>query len=195
MDYGERAKNRLICVYFLLWVGVGISRMEQLLLLQTLFSQIAATYLLNPTINKFHRRDSEGASEDFYRALWLDPNDPEAYAYAGIARSYLENKPGEIKKYDSELQNNPNDSNAYNNRGNARYEVGDKAGAIADYNRAIEINPNNADAYYNRGYVYYELEDKEKGSEDFQKAAQLFLEQEDMDLYQAVLDDSRQFNP
>jgi tetratricopeptide (TPR) repeat protein len=195
MDYGERAKLRLLYAYFFLFFVFSIGRWERLLVWQTLFSQIAATYLLNPTINKFHRRDYEGASEDFYRALWLDPNDPEAYSYASIARSYLENKPGEIKKYDDELQNNPNDSNAYNNRGNARYEVGDKAGAIADYNRAIEINPNNADAYYNRGYVYYELEDNQKGSQDFQKAAQLFLEQEDMDLYQAVLEDSRQFNP
>ncbi|MCY7275321.1 MAG: tetratricopeptide repeat protein, partial [Phormidesmis sp. CAN_BIN44] len=62
-----------------------------------------------------------------------------------------------------------------------------KQGAIEDCTQAIRLDPKDAAAYSNRGLVRADLGDKRGAIEDYQEAARLFLEQKDMDSYNALL--------
>ncbi|MBE9245257.1 tetratricopeptide repeat protein [Microcystis aeruginosa LEGE 00239] len=82
----------------------------------------------------------------------------------------------------------PDYADAYNNRGSAKYELGDKQGAIADYNQAIKIKPDYADAYINRGNAKSNLGDKQGVIADYNQAAQLYSQQDNMEMYLKALD-------
>ncbi|TRU19375.1 MAG: tetratricopeptide repeat protein [Microcystis aeruginosa Ma_MB_S_20031200_S102] len=59
---------------------------------------------------------------------------------------------------------------------------------MADYNQAINIKPDYALAYYNRGNAKYDLGDKQGAIADYNQAAQLYSQQDNMEMYLKALD-------
>lgn len=187
MNSVERAEKRFWYGLFSLYLLLAPYSIPKSLVYLMLLSQCQASYLLRDGFLKFSQDDEEGATADFYRSLWLDPNEPETNTYLPIARFFKHVRHEKIEDYNLAIQLNPKDSSAYNNRGTARFEKGDKELAIEDYTRAIEINSSDAYIYWNRATAYLELGNLAIAREDFQKAAQLFLERDEQDLYRDAI--------
>jgi tetratricopeptide (TPR) repeat protein len=66
--------------------------------------------------------------------------------------------------------------------------LGDKQGAIDDYTKAISIEPKFTNAYNNRGQAKYSLGNKQGAIADFKKLAELYRQQNRMDLYELTID-------
>ncbi|MGB7058047.1 MAG: tetratricopeptide repeat protein, partial [Geitlerinemataceae cyanobacterium] len=93
-----------------------------------------------------------------------------------------------LADYDRAILLDPNYVDAYNNRGILRSQLGNFQGAIEDYTQAIRRNPALAEAYYNRGTALAAGGDREGALKDFQVAAQFFLEANNTEQYQLVLE-------
>jgi tetratricopeptide (TPR) repeat protein len=118
-------------------------------------------------------KDHIRAIADYTQALWLNPNDAEAYKNRGLVYSRLEYYHEAIEDYTHSLQLNPDDAVVYYSRGYARFKLKDYMGAIADYTQAVQLNPNDPTAYYYRGLAYAEIEDYRQAVEDYTQVVQL----------------------
>jgi len=137
---------------------------------------------------KYNLGDKQGAIADYNQAINIKPDYADAYNYRGIAKKNLGDYQGAIADYNQAIKIKPDYADAYNNRGLAKYELGDYQGEIADYNQAINIKPDYADAYYNRGLAKDDLEDKQGAIADYNQAAQLYSQQDNMEMYLKALD-------
>ncbi|MFM7905252.1 MAG: tetratricopeptide repeat protein [Microcystis sp.] len=90
--------------------------------------------------------------------------------------------------YNQAINIKPDHANAYYNRGLAKSNLGDYQGAIADYNQAIKIKPDFANAYIFRGLAKKNLGDKQGAIADYNQAAQLYSQQDNMEMYLKALD-------
>jgi len=146
-------------------------------------------------IHAYHNRGNakanlgqkQAAITDHDRAIAINPNFAQAYYNRGLAKYELGQKQAAITDYDRAIAINPNDADAYNNRGLAKSGLGQKQAAITDYDRAITINPNFAQAYGIRGFTKYQLGQKQAAIDDLKTAAQLYRQQERMDLYELFI--------
>ncbi len=141
----------------------------------------------NRGVERFSLGDKQGAIEDYTQAIRLDPKFAMAYSNRGTVRADLGDKQGAIEDFAQAIRLDPKFASAYYNRGKMRADLGDKQGAIEDYSQAIRLGPKFALAYANRGIVRSELNDKRGAIEDFREEAGLYLEQKDMDTYNALL--------
>ena len=96
---------------------------------------------------KYYDGDSEGALENFNRAIELTPDDAEIYEFRAKLRVKLENYHAAIEDYNQVIKLNPDDASAYKERAEAKRKLGDHTSAIEDYNQAIKLNPKDAFAY------------------------------------------------
>ena len=113
------------------------------------------------------------ATEDYNKAIELNPNHSEAYNNIGNIKYDLRNINEAIEYYNEAIKLNPNFAEAFYNRGLAKYDLKDYEKAIKDYNKAIELNPNYSIAFYNRGLAKLELKENEEAIKDFNKAIEL----------------------
>ena len=117
--------------------------------------------------------NTDGAMNDYNRAIELDPRNADAYNNRGLIFAVNENYPEAEKDFSMALSIHPDQANALNNRGNVRRFLGDFSGAVEDFSNAIKYKPGYADAYSNRGIVYYISGDPGRACNDWQKAAEL----------------------
>jgi len=153
--------------------------------------QLTAEEWFNSAYNKGESGDlgdKQGAIADYNQAINIKPDYADAYYNRGIAKKNLGDYQGAIADYNQAIKIKPDYADAYNNRGLAKYELGDYQGEIADYNQAINIKPDYADAYYNRGLAKDDLEDKQGAIADYNQAAQLYSQQDNMEMYLKALD-------
>ena len=127
--------------------------------LKELLAQLGPT---KPSLRKKQFPPSEsdnnkGALADYDKAIWLNPDDAEAYLNRGIARNKLEQYFDAITDFDTAIRLKPNYADAYYNRGVAKDNLGQHNAAIKDYDTAIQLKPNLAQDYLNRGNIKYEL--------------------------------------
>ncbi len=132
--------------------------------------------------------DKQGAFADYDRSIKINPNLALAYNIRGFLKADLGDKQGAIDDFDRSININPNYAEAYYNRGGVKSALGDKQGAIADFDRSININQNLAAAYIGRGGVKFDLGDRQGAIADLSKGAELFRQQNQMNLYQRVMD-------
>ncbi len=132
--------------------------------------------------------DKQGAIADYNQAIKIKPDYADAYNNRGSAKDDLGDKQGAIADYNQAIKIKPDYAYAYNNRGSAKDDLGDKQGAIADYNQAIKIKPDYAYAYNNRGLAKSDLGDKQGAIADYNQAAQLYSQQDNMEMYLKALD-------
>ena len=84
-------------------------------------------------------------SQDYSKAIELNPNDSLAYYNRGNSKYKLQDYIGAIADYSKAIELNPNDSNAYHNRGWCKYNLNKKNSACLDWSKAGELG--NGDAY------------------------------------------------
>ena len=102
--------------------------------------------------------DPTGASEAWWRALDLDPDDAEASFHLG---NYLRERqePAAAKiHYERALARAPNHPGVLNNLGLALAEVGENASAEAYYRRVLAVEPEHPDALANLANVLFARE-------------------------------------
>ncbi len=79
-----KPKNAELLLVFYLFLPI-VSIANSLIAL-TIISQIQAIYMVRQQERRFGTEEDDGAMFDFWRALWLDPNNSAAYAYIGVSR-------------------------------------------------------------------------------------------------------------
>jgi tetratricopeptide (TPR) repeat protein len=122
---------------------------------------------------KLRNDDYKGAIADLDQVIRLSPNNANAYAVRGVARSALGDKQAAVADYNEAIRLNPRNDFAYNKRGIIRRQSGDRQGAITDYNEAIRLNPQYVEAYYNRGVAQYLSGDRQRAIMDYSEAIRL----------------------
>jgi tetratricopeptide (TPR) repeat protein len=78
------------------------------------------------------------------KAVELDPENGENFAYRGMAKYHLDDFKGAILDYDKAVSLIPDYGEVYDLRGIAKGELGDKVGACEDWNKAFELGFNKA---------------------------------------------------
>jgi tetratricopeptide (TPR) repeat protein len=141
----------------------------------------------NRGIAKLDLDNKKDAISDFDRAISINPKYAEFYNNRGIAKLDIGNNQGAISDFNRAISINSKYALAHYNRGNTKSGLGNKQDAIRDYNQAILINPQYAEAYNNRGVAKSALGNKQGAIADLSKAAELFRQQERMDLYQHAM--------
>jgi tetratricopeptide (TPR) repeat protein len=111
----------------------------------------------------------EEAIDAYSKAVYLKPDNVDAYNARGITKYELGDKQGAIADFDKAIRFKPDFAIAFSNRGIAKYRLGDKQGAISDFTEAICLESDFANAFYGRGIVKYELGDKQSALNDFKK--------------------------
>ena len=90
------------------------------------------------------KKDYKGALEELNKAVLLNADNGEAYAYRGMAKYHLKDYKGAIADYDEALKLIPDYGEVYDLRGVAKAELGDKVAACEDWNKAFELGFNKA---------------------------------------------------
>lgn len=124
-------------------------------------------------LERFNKRDLEGAIDDYTKAIELDPAYADAYLNRGLARNSKGQHDAAITDYNKAIELAPDYADAYVNRSLARSSKGDAKGALADCNRAIEIQPQHDRAYGTRGMALYDIGDLKGAIADCDKAIEI----------------------
>ena len=130
----------------------------------------------------FEQSNYDGAIQELDKAIKLNPNMAEAYAYRSWAYSRKNDNATYSWKNNSDLalaalvdankaiQLNPQLAMGYFVRGRLQR---DNDLAIADYNDAIRLDPQFAMAYNNRGVAYKDKKDYDRAIADYTEAIRL----------------------
>lgn len=92
-------------------------------------------------VANFHAFEFRAATNDFTRAIELDPDYVDALFHRGIVRVVRGQYDDAIRDFDRVIQLDPQHAAAYYNRGRVRYWKGDLAGALADFEQARRLDP------------------------------------------------------
>ncbi len=150
------------CAYFLTCSACNISVHS---------NPLALSYYKGGIIN-YDKQDYRGAILDFNKAVDLDPNYEEAFAFRGIVKRALNNDSGALADFTLSINISAN-AFAYFNRGLTRASLRDYQGSKRDFTEVVFLEPNNSSAYYNRGTVYKMLGLNDSACLDFSKANKL----------------------
>jgi tetratricopeptide (TPR) repeat protein/serine/threonine protein kinase len=132
----------------------------------------ATAYIIRG-LERYQKKDLDGAIEDFDRAIQIDATDARVYNARATARQARGDLDGAIEDYDRAIQIDPRNALVYNDRGNVRKAKGNLEGAIEDYDRAIQIGLRNAFYYNNRGFARLEKGDLGGAIEDLDQAIEI----------------------
>ncbi len=103
------------------------------------------------------RKDYQSALEAYKQAIFLDPNDADAYANKSEALFRLESYKEALRASEQAIQLDNNLAKAWTNKGVALSNFKRYDEAIDAYDQAIRLDPNNAPAYYNKGNALNDL--------------------------------------
>ena len=92
-------------------------------------------------VANFHAFEFRAATNDFTRAIELDPDYVDALFHRGIVRVVRGQYNEAVADFDRVLQLDPHHAAAYYNRGRVRYWKGDREGALADFEQARRLDP------------------------------------------------------
>lgn len=138
-----------------------------------LTSDQRATVLTNRGSVYFGMGEQEAATDDFDRAIKLEPDAKVAYYNRGLAAFVVGRYEDAIADSSKAIRIDPTMAAAYYNRGAAYANLRDYPKAIADLNEAIRLRPGWALAYSARGDAYLRSGDAENGARDHAEAGRL----------------------
>ncbi|MFM6396109.1 tetratricopeptide repeat protein [Planktothrix sp.] len=141
----------------------------------------------NQGISACNNKNYEQAIDKFTRALSLNTNHADAYAWRGYVYYCLNKYQEVINDCNQAIRLNPNYANAYVNRAFAQMELGKYQQAIDDCKEAIRLNPNHVDAhqhltnaknhlceqYFNQGITLFYQEKYQQAIDEFTRALSL----------------------
>lgn len=114
------------------------------------------------------------SARDFFKnALEVDPSDPVAWSYLGLAQQFLGQHRRALASFDKALQLEPNFASVWFYQGLTRTSQRNHREAVRCFERALELDPANIDAWISRGQSLTELGDKEGAVACFQRALEL----------------------
>ena len=134
-----------------------------------LLSPVVATYLERGDA-EMKKTNWKAASDDYSKAIGIDPQSSVAYNARGTALQSKGDLDDAMKDYTHALTINPQMAEAYEGRGNVKAVKNDLDGAIADYTQAIKIDPKRAVAYDGRGNAKTAKDDIEGAIADYTQA-------------------------
>ncbi|MEO6876719.1 MAG: tetratricopeptide repeat protein [Opitutaceae bacterium] len=118
------------------------------------------------------RRDVDAAIASFSTAIQLNPKDPAALYYRGMAYDMKGDTARSIVDFSASIALNPGSPVTYIVRGVAYAKIGDTAPAFDDANAAIKLDPHNAAALCLRGGLYEQKDDHGRALADFTASLQ-----------------------
>ena len=116
---------------------------------------------------------SEGVIELLNKAIYLEPNLPEAHNNLGVTLKESGETDAAINSYNNALSLDPTYPDAHNNLGNALKEKGDIDAAIDSYTNAIQHKMNYPEAHNNLGTCLKEQGELDAAIACYQNAIQL----------------------
>jgi lipoprotein NlpI len=117
----------------------------------------ALAITLNNRANAYlNKREYDRATQDYDRAIQLDPNSALAHNNRGTAYQHKGDYERALQDYDQAIRLDSTFAVAFSNRGRAYHFKENYAQAIRDYDQAIELDPDYALAFYNRGLARYD---------------------------------------
>jgi tetratricopeptide (TPR) repeat protein len=117
--------------------------------------------------------DTDGALEDFNRAIQVNSQDPDAYLYRGITYERRIDYDRAIADFSRAINLNSGSEQAYANRGFCYDNKHEYDKALEDYNETLRLNPKNELTLCNRGNVYAQKGDNSDAISDYNTALQL----------------------
>ncbi|MBO6291172.1 MAG: tetratricopeptide repeat protein [Selenomonas sp.] len=124
-------------------------------------------------IERYNRKDYQGAIEYYRKAIELDPKYARPWNNMGIAYGKLGDYNKEIEYCRKAIELDPKYASPWNNMGYAYGHLGDYNKEIECYRKAIELDPKDAYPWNNMGHAYWELGDYNKAIECCRKAIEL----------------------
>ena len=99
-----------------------------------------AIYFYNSGNDKLDQKDFKGASEEYTKAIELNPNKPEFFMNRGIAKSELGDYRSAIEDFSVSITLDTNNKLAYFNRGNTHHMLRNYTGSVEDFDKVILID-------------------------------------------------------
>jgi tetratricopeptide (TPR) repeat protein len=129
--------------------------------------------VLNVALADHHQGSVERAIDGYRRALALEPLQPEALHFLGIALAQLGRYDEALPSLSLMLRLQPDNAAAHNHYGNALAGLSRHEQALEVYDRAIRLEPSLADAHYNRGVMLAALGRHEAAVKSYEAAITL----------------------
>jgi len=169
------------------WLAIGIPPVYERRMRSLLFVLAAGTIVLSGCSDRRYQAESQvkagvalmqqgdldGATDDFDRALELDPQNADAYYYRGVVAGRLESWDKAVADLTKAIGLNSQYADAYFWRGAARQQQGDLNGALADFNQIITLKPQFARPYLDRGLVKSGMSNWDDALADFNHCLKL----------------------
>src|SRR6266516_3423252 len=119
------------------------------------------------------RKDYQSALEAYKQAIFLDPNDADAYANKSEALFRLESYKEALRASEQAIQLDNNLAKAWTNKGAALSNLKRYDEAIAAFDQAICLDPNYARAYSNKGIALGKLKRYDEAIDVYDQAIHL----------------------
>jgi tetratricopeptide (TPR) repeat protein len=129
--------------------------------------------LLNAALADHQHRRFVQAIASYRDVLALDPWQPEALHYLGVALAQVGNFEEAHKSLSLVLELQPDNAPAHNHHGNALAGLSLHEEALRSYERASSLDPDFAEAHYNRGVTLAALGRAEAALESYSRAIAL----------------------
>jgi len=124
-------------------------------------------------MERYNRKDYQGAIEYFRKAIELDPKYANPWNNMGSAYGKLGDYNKQIECCRKATELDPKFASPWNNMGYVYNELGDYNKAIECYRKAIELDPKYASPWNNMGFSYGKLGNYNKAIECCRKATEL----------------------
>ena len=121
-------------------------------------------------VERYGRKDYEGAIEYFRRAVEIDPNLASAWNGIGSAYGELGNHEKAVEYCSKAIELAPRNDFYWNYLGNSYLSLGDCEKGMESCRKAVELNPKNVHAWNNIGYAYTSMENYKEALDVLQKA-------------------------
>lgn len=117
--------------------------------------------------------DYDGADRQARKALELNPKNPDALYYLGLAMFGRKQYDEAIERMAEAAKLKPKDAEIRTQLGVVCIAKGQLDRAVGHLQKAIEIAPDNSEAYFNLGVAMYRRGDKAKATENWRRSLQL----------------------
>jgi tetratricopeptide (TPR) repeat protein/uncharacterized caspase-like protein len=139
----------------------------------SLGSNLAESYNLSGNLKVVWKKDTQGALNDYDKAIKLNPDYFTAYCNRGNAYYNKRDYDKAIEDFSKAITLKPDYALAYYSRATVFNMKKEYDRAIEDYSKAISLKPDDALAYYSRGHVFDFKREYDKAIEDYSKAISL----------------------
>jgi len=137
----------------------------------------------NSGLIKSFSSNYDGAIEDYYKAIEIDPNNSNALNNRGYTYNLMGDYENAIKDFEKAILLEENFAYALNNRGFAKIKLGLKEEGLIDLEKSMTLDGTNSYCYFNFGMYHYYNFEYEKALEYFNKAKELDSTTYNLDSY------------